>query len=51
VAGKVQLSDDEFRQLLDFVRNGLLDPRARPEKLRQLIPAHVPSGIPIQKFE
>lgn len=51
IARRVQLTEDEFRQLVDFVRNGLLDPRARPEKLRQLIPAHVPSDMPIQKFE
>ncbi|MGB7921744.1 MAG: cytochrome c peroxidase [Pyrinomonadaceae bacterium] len=45
------LTDDEFRQLVDFVRNGLLDPRARPENLRRLIPTRVPSGRPVQVFE
>jgi cytochrome c peroxidase len=45
------LSNDEFRQLVDFVRNGLLDPQAKPENLRKLIPAKVPSGRPIQTFQ
>ncbi len=45
------LSADEFRQLVDFLRNGLLDPRAKPENLRKLIPARVPSGRPVQTFQ
>jgi cytochrome c peroxidase len=45
------LSDDQFKQLVDFVRNGLLDPRAKPENLRKLIPRSVPSGRPIQNFQ
>ena len=40
----VLLSADEFDHLLDFVRNGLLDPAARPERLRRLIPQKLPSG-------
>ena len=47
----VTVSNDEFRQLVDFVRNGLLDPRAKPEQLRKLIPTHVPSGRAIQNFQ
>ena len=47
----INLSNGEFRQLLDFVRNGLLDPKARPENLRKLIPRRVPSGRPIQTFQ
>jgi len=47
----VILTKDEFRQLLDFLRNGLLDDDARPEKLRRLIPTHVPSGRAIQNFQ
>ena len=47
----VNLSPDEFRQLVDFVRNGLLDPQAKPEKLRKLIPPRVPSGRPLQNFQ
>jgi len=45
------LTDTEVRQLVDFVRNGLLDSRARPEKLRHLIPSTVPSGRPALLFE
>ena len=47
----INLSNDEFKELVDFVRNGLLDPKARPENLRKLIPRRVPSGRPIQIFE
>jgi len=45
------LSTTEFNQLVAFVRNGLLDPQAKPENLRKLIPVRVPSGRPIQTFE
>ena len=47
----IQLSDEEFAQLVDFVRNGLLDVRARPQHLRKLIPTSVPSGLPVLIFE
>jgi cytochrome c peroxidase len=47
----INLSNHEFRQLLDFVQNGLLDPKARPENLRKLIPRRVPSGRPIHIFQ
>jgi cytochrome c peroxidase len=47
----INLSNDEFRQLVDFVRNGLLDPKSKPENLRKLIPRRVPSGRPIQIFQ
>ncbi|MCM3906088.1 MAG: hypothetical protein ND866_30760 [Pyrinomonadaceae bacterium] len=47
----VHLSNERFRQLVDFVRNGLLDPRAKPENLRSLIPRRVPGGRPIQTFQ
>ena len=40
----VALSDAEFADLVDFVRNGLLDPDARPERLRHLVPKTLPSG-------
>jgi cytochrome c peroxidase len=42
----VQLSAVEFAALVDFVRNGLLDPDARPERLRRFIPEKLPSGNP-----
>jgi cytochrome c peroxidase len=40
----VQLSPSEFDALIDFVRNGLLDPEARPQRLRRFIPEKLPSG-------
>jgi len=51
MAAPINLSNNEFHQLVDFVRNGLLDPKARPENLRNLIPPRVPSGRPIQIFQ
>jgi cytochrome c peroxidase len=47
----VLLNEEEFRLLVEFVRNGLLDPRARPENLRKLIPEAVPSGLPLPEFQ
>lgn len=46
-----RLTTEEFRQLVAFVRDGLLDPRARPERLRPLIPERLPSGLPGLTFE
>jgi hypothetical protein len=40
----VQLTEVEIRALIDFVRNGLLDPAARPQRLRHQIPEKLPSG-------
>jgi cytochrome c peroxidase len=51
LATRINLTGDEFRRLLDFVRNGLLDSRAKPENLRKLIPRSVPSGFPVLTFE
>jgi len=48
---RIVLTDEEFRQLVDFVRNGLLDRRAKPENLRKLIPRSVPSGFSVLRFE
>ncbi|PWT93690.1 MAG: hypothetical protein C5B55_04100 [Blastocatellia bacterium] len=47
----IQLTDEEFAELVDFVENGLLDERARPENLRKLVPKSVPSGRPVLTFE
>jgi cytochrome c peroxidase len=47
----IRLDGDEFRELLDFVRNGLLDSRAEQENLRKLIPKSVPSGFPVLTFQ
>ena len=51
LATPVILSDDEFRQLIAFLRTGLLDPKANAHDLRKLIPARVPSGRPIHVFQ
>lgn len=51
IARPTELTELEFAQLVAFVRNGLLDPRARPEILRRLIPTRVPSGRPVLRFE
>jgi cytochrome c peroxidase len=40
----VALTEEEFESLVDFVGNGLLDPAARPDRLRRLIPEKLPSG-------
>ena len=41
---RVELTGEELEALVEFVRNGLLDPDARPERLRRLIPEKLPSG-------
>lgn len=51
LATAVVLSDDEFRQLVAFLRTGLLDPKANAHDLRKLIPARVPSGRPVHVFQ
>jgi len=40
----LRLSDSDFASLVEFVRSGLLDPNARPERLRRLVPEKLPSG-------
>jgi cytochrome c peroxidase len=47
----VLLTEPEFESLVDFVRNALLDPEARAEKLRLLIPKVLPSGRPPLIFQ
>jgi cytochrome c peroxidase len=42
--GAPKLAEEEIGFLVSFVGNGLLDPAARPERLRRLIPARLPSG-------
>ena len=51
LASPLRLTKQELRDLVAFVRDGLLDPRARPEQLRHLIPDSVPSGAPALRFE
>jgi cytochrome c peroxidase len=48
---RVALTNRQFRDLLAFVRDGLLDPRARPERLERLVPEELPSGRPALRFE
>jgi hypothetical protein len=47
----IVLSSEEFSDLVDFVRNGLLDPRILPQHLKKLIPNRVPSGSQTMTFE
>jgi cytochrome c peroxidase len=47
----VELTEVEFEALVDFVRGGLLDPDARPQRLRRLIPEKLPSGRPKLIFQ
>jgi len=47
----IGLSDEEFSDLVAFVRDGLLDQRARKEHLCTLIPMTVPSGSTVLQFE
>jgi cytochrome c peroxidase len=51
VASPTFLSDAEIDDLVAFVRDGLLDPRARPERPRRLVPKSVPSGSPTLTFQ
>ena len=44
VATPRRLSQEQFDSVVAFLRNGLLDPRARPERLRRLVPDELPSG-------
>ena len=47
----IELDDGELSDLVKFVRDGLLDERARKSSLCKLIPAAVPSGMPPLQFE
>ncbi len=47
----VHLTNREFADLVNFVRDGLTDDRARPENLCSLIPDSLPSALPILTFE
>ena len=51
LAKPIVLTRAQFADLLAFVRDGLLDPRAEPTKLRSLVPAGLPSGRPTLTFE
>ena len=45
------MTDAELADLGAFLRDGLLDERAKPENLMKLIPAELPSGLPPLVFE
>jgi len=49
VATPQHLSQEQVDSIVAFVRDGLLDPRARPDALRHLVPERLPSGeTPLQ---
>jgi cytochrome c peroxidase len=45
------LTDTQLDDLVEFVRDGLLDPRASSDSLRRLVPDSLPSGRPPLRFE
>jgi len=47
----IDLTEGEFNQLVAFVRDALLDDRAKPANLCKLVPAEVPSGLPVLQFQ
>jgi cytochrome c peroxidase len=51
LATPVVLSNREFRELVAFLRSGLLDPKANDHNFRRLIPKRVPSGRPVHTFQ
>jgi cytochrome c peroxidase len=51
LATPIVLTDEEFRYLVIFVREALLDDRAKTESLSKLIPKSVPSGLKPFRFE
>jgi hypothetical protein len=51
IRGPKPLSTQAFDDLFNFVRDGLLDPRVNASNLCRLVPAAVPSGMPVLQFE
>lgn len=47
----IRLTDAEFKDLVRFVRDSLLDDRVEKSNLCRMIPAAVPSGLPVLHFE
>jgi cytochrome c peroxidase len=45
------LTDTQLEDVVAFIGDGLLDPRARPNNLRRLVPDDLPSGRPPLQFE
>jgi cytochrome c peroxidase len=48
---RVELSANQFTDLVAFIRDALLDERATKENLCRLIPLSVPSGAPVFHFQ
>ena len=51
LAGGIGLSEGDIRDLTEFVTTGLLDERALADNLCSLVPAAVPSRLPVLTFE
>lgn len=51
LAKPIHLTSDEFQDLVAFVRNGLMDDRAKKENLCKLVPNRVPSGFSVLRIE
>jgi cytochrome c peroxidase len=51
LAKPIHLTSDEFQDLVAFVRNGLMDDRAKKENLCKLVPNTVPSGFSVLRIE
>lgn len=51
VAEPRHLSRQEFTDLVEFLRVGLLDPRAKRENLCKLVPEDMPSGLMVGVYE
>ena len=51
LATPIDLSNDEFQNLVAFVGDGLLDERATRQNLCRLVPSRLPSGFPPMRFE
>jgi cytochrome c peroxidase len=47
----IALSESEVTDLVQFLRTGLLDERVLSSHLCKLVPASVPSGLPVLTFE
>ena len=49
--GGIKLSEQELRDVTQFVKTGLLDERAKKENLCKLVPKFVPSQLSVLTFE
>jgi cytochrome c peroxidase len=47
----IHLTNREFKDLVEFVSEGLYDAGAGPENLCRLVPGEVPSGVSVLEFE